>query len=148
MITRCPGISTGLGYIVGGGYKGITKELDDAVHLAAETLKQAFGCNIVVRFNSDRNSGGAFIKDDESDAKIGLCVRLSCGTPKRMEDVPPYYYTVLDKSLMADPCKNYLYPSFDSLKGALTCLRENASAVAVEEYLRTLQSIKPDMENL
>ena len=31
MIERCAGISTGTGYLVGGGYYGKTNELDDIV---------------------------------------------------------------------------------------------------------------------
>lgn len=80
-IYRCPGIITGLGYVVGGGYSGITKDLDEAVKTAAELLRDHFDCEVVIRFNSDRRSGGAWVRESEKDTlgtndSIGLGAHL------------------------------------------------------------------------
>lgn len=77
MITRCSGINTGLGHLVGCGYSGITKDLDDIVLKAAELLKEKFNKDIEIRFNSDRYSGGAWVKDDKQNCSVGLGARLS-----------------------------------------------------------------------
>jgi len=54
-ITRSLGVPAGYGsYIVGGGYRGATKELDDRVQDAATALARRFGSDVEVRFNSDR----------------------------------------------------------------------------------------------
>lgn len=75
-IERCYGISTGLGYLVGAGGSGKTKELDDLVQEAAVLLKEKLGVNITIRFNTDRRSGGAFVQDDEMSSKIGITAGL------------------------------------------------------------------------
>jgi len=63
-ITRSTGISPGVpwaGPLPGGGYNGKTKRLDRAVARSAEWLGRHFACDVQVRFNSHRLSGGAFI---------------------------------------------------------------------------------------
>lgn len=75
-IERCYGISTGLGYLVGAGGNGKTKELDDLVQKAAVLLKEKLGVNITIRFNTDRRSGGAFVQDGEMSSKIGITAGL------------------------------------------------------------------------
>ena len=66
-IERYAGTNTGLGYVVGGGYSGKTDELDAAVQKEAEILQELYGRDVVVRFNSNRESGGAFVKDGAED---------------------------------------------------------------------------------
>lgn len=77
-ITRSPGIHIGHGYIAGGGYTGVTDELDATVQRAAEALAAAYpDYDVTVRFNSDRKSGGAWLVTDPSEgigsnADIGI----------------------------------------------------------------------------
>lgn len=77
-ITRSPGYATGHGFIAGGGQSGVTAELDSVVAEAAETLAAAYGMPVTIRFNSDRRSGGAWLRTDEPDsiganAEVGIC---------------------------------------------------------------------------
>ena len=76
-ITRSPGVLTGYGYIVGGGMEGCTKALDDCVKQAAELLREHYGLDVTIRFNSNRMSGGAWVVDSKvdsigSNSSIGL----------------------------------------------------------------------------
>lgn len=76
MIERCAGIPTGLGFLVGGGYYGKTKELDDVVQREAEILQELYGMDIQIRFNSNRESGGAWVIDGRENSSIGLSASL------------------------------------------------------------------------
>jgi hypothetical protein len=82
-VTRSAGLPTGIGgYLCGSGYKGITDELDATVAQAADVLANAYGIDVVIRFNSDRRSGGAWLKTDEPDgvwlnAEVGICASLT-----------------------------------------------------------------------
>ncbi|MEI7837854.1 MAG: hypothetical protein WCK05_15745 [Planctomycetota bacterium] len=51
----------------GGGYEGITRKLDRAVLRAAGWLGRRFNRPVLLRFNSDRRSGGAWFKDSHRD---------------------------------------------------------------------------------
>jgi hypothetical protein len=51
----------------GGGYQGLTPELDTTVAEAAEALAKAYDMDVTIRFNSDRASGGAFLRTHEQD---------------------------------------------------------------------------------
>ncbi len=51
----------GSAFVVGGGYSGLTDELDATVARAAELLRDAFEWDVEIRFNSDRESGGAWL---------------------------------------------------------------------------------------
>jgi hypothetical protein len=59
-ITRSVGNVVG-GFVVGGGHSGATAELDTAVDNAAKALRDSFGRDVEIRFNSDRKSGGAWL---------------------------------------------------------------------------------------
>jgi hypothetical protein len=80
-IERSAGLVVSIGTlpaIVGGGYSGRSDELDATVQRAAEMLRDAYGLPVVIRFNSDRLSGGAWLKTHEVDgigrnSEIGLC---------------------------------------------------------------------------
>lgn len=57
----------------GGGYRGITAELDALVAEAAVRLAAEYGRDVVIRFNADRRSGKAFLRDEATrDSLIGL----------------------------------------------------------------------------
>lgn len=70
-IHRSTGIPAGFGYVVGGGYSGLTKELDDIVAKEAELLRDHFNADVTIRFNSDRLSGGAWLVDSDGDSLFG-----------------------------------------------------------------------------
>jgi hypothetical protein len=80
-IERSPGIPAAAGGVcyglAGGGYQGLTAELDAVVQEAAERLQDAYGMDVVIRFNSNRASGGAWLRTHEHDgisanAEIGI----------------------------------------------------------------------------
>jgi len=81
-IERSRGLPTGhLGLMAGGGYSGATEKLDAMVMQAAEMLRQKYRRNVDIRFNSDRKSGGAWLRTHAKDilfgnAEIGICVTL------------------------------------------------------------------------
>lgn len=78
-ITRSTGIPLGKPAIAvaGGGYQGITRELDETVARAAALLEQAYGRNVEIRFNSGRESGGAWlVTPDGGSADIGIGASL------------------------------------------------------------------------
>jgi len=86
-ITRSSGLPTGYpGFIAGGGYSGSTKELDDTVQKAAHLLTEEFGRDVEIRFNSHRESGGAWLKDDllgfRGNCQVGLGAALRAKSPK------------------------------------------------------------------
>ena len=56
-----PRLHRSAGAIVGGGYRGLTPELDSAVDEAASSMAERFGSAIEIRFNSDRRRGGAWL---------------------------------------------------------------------------------------
>lgn len=80
-ISRSHGILIpGTGFVAGGGFSGITRDLDELVNEAAKLLQDAFG-DVTIRFNSDRRSGGAWLVTSTgggigSDAEIGICASL------------------------------------------------------------------------
>lgn len=62
----------------GGGYEGATSTLDSTVMHAADLLRVAFDMDVTVRFNSDRESGGAWLHTHAVDG-IGANSELSIG---------------------------------------------------------------------
>lgn len=97
MIERSAGLPTGTGWIVGGGHTGATYDLDATVREAARTLETAYGRDVVIRFNTDRRSGGAWVKTDDPDgiwlnAEIGICADLvTAERNRRMTERYPDY---------------------------------------------------------
>lgn len=78
-IERSPGLPIGVqGLTAGGGGTGFTPELDNLVQQAAEALTGLYGgAPVAIRFNSDRLSGGAWLKTVEKDyiggnAEVGI----------------------------------------------------------------------------
>ena len=73
-ISRSPGIAVH-NYIVGGGWRGCSNELDTVVMQEAEFLRDHYHINVTIRFNSNRLSGGAWLIDSKKDG-IGSNSRL------------------------------------------------------------------------
>ncbi|MEM3859946.1 MAG: hypothetical protein QW478_11195, partial [Candidatus Micrarchaeaceae archaeon] len=81
-ITRSKGYDTGyFGIRAGAGYEGKTKELDDAVMKEAKFLQKQFNKDIEIRFNTDQESGGAFLKDGKGNESLGLGAKLEYRFP-------------------------------------------------------------------
>lgn len=80
-ITRSEGTPVGVGGVIygmaGGGYRGYTEALDAVVREAAAALASAYAADVEIRFNSDRESGGAWLKTpDGYSAHVGICASL------------------------------------------------------------------------
>src|SRR5438034_6143310 len=77
-ITRSTGTPIGTsGLVAGGGYSGTMAELDEVVSQAAGQLAQAYGMDIEIRYNSDRESGGAWLKDAAGrHSWVGICAQV------------------------------------------------------------------------
>lgn len=83
-ISRSPGIAVH-NYIVGGGWRGCSNELDTVVMREAEFLRDHYHINVTIRFNSNRLSGGAWLIDSKKDgigsnSSIGLGASLVTAT--------------------------------------------------------------------
>lgn len=79
-ISRSSGIIV-QGFIVGGGQRGLSEELDRIVMQEAKFLREHFHSDVTIRYNSDRLSGGAWLVDAPVDtlvtnSSIGLGVSL------------------------------------------------------------------------
>jgi len=149
-ITRSAGISTGYCYLVGNGYEGATKELDDKVMEIAIQLKDLFDKNIEIRFNSDRESGGGFVKDNNGDCTIGIGASLMSSKFQAMSlreqidlsaedfnNLPKdiiLYHVVLDESIAKT--KIDIYEFFNTLPEALKFLNDKIDPIKLQEYLR------------
>lgn len=158
-IERCAGINTGLGYVVGGGYSGKTDELDAVVQKEAEILQELYGRDVVIRFNSDRKSGGAFIKDGAEDSSIGLCVCIFNAKMRKMlrenaldffnlpwkervqleENPDTIEYSVnVDLTMTNNTCStgkfvgNYCYNDFTTLDEAVEYLKRNVKGLKLD----------------
>lgn len=93
MINRSAGTIVTVGsipYIVGGGYQGNTNELDKTVMEMAEILHELYGKDVEIRFNSDGNSGGAWLKNSlkgfDGNCQVGMCADLQAIQPEGMSD--------------------------------------------------------------
>lgn len=91
-IERSPGLPiSASGLRAGGGEHGATETLDSLVQEAAEALSDLYGhAPVTIRFNSDRRSGGAWLKTAEPDyiggnAEVGITAFIS---PDDSEAVP------------------------------------------------------------
>lgn len=158
-IERCAGINTGLGYVVGGGYSGKTDELDAVVQKEAEILQELYGRDVVVRFNSNRESGGAFIKDGAEDSSIGLTACIFNAKMRKMmrenaldffnlpwkervqlEDNPDSmeYSVNVDLTMTDNTCStgkfvgNFCYNDFPTLDEAVEFLKQNVKGLKTD----------------
>ncbi len=89
--TRSTGLYTGyMDCYCGNGYKGLTKELDDTVKREAELLAKTFNRDVEIRFNSDRESGGAWLRNSlkgfNGNCQVGLNAGLRAIRPEGMSD--------------------------------------------------------------
>jgi hypothetical protein len=148
-ITRSAGITTGYGYLVGNGYEGKTKELDDKVIEIATQLKDLFGKNIEIRFNSNRESGGGFVKDNNGDCTIGIGASLMSSkfqamslreqidlSAEEFNNLPNdiiLYHVVLDESIAKT--KIDVYDFFNTIQEAFQFLNYNIEPMKLKEYL-------------
>ena len=162
MITRSCGIYV-QGYRPGGGYEGKTKELDAIVSQAAGIMEKTFGCEITIRFNSDRESGGAFIKDKNWSASVGICARLSNSVFEKMDssekvsallnlsslDFDKMFpsdsiviNTLIDKSLLNEVCSGVQRESescvHETLQDAINYIIENVNKKAFDEFMKDI----------
>lgn len=77
LVTRSPGVNVGYLITVGNGQRGLTDSLDSAVQEAAEALAEQWSHEVTIRFNSDRLSGGVWVKTSAEDrlwanAEVGI----------------------------------------------------------------------------
>lgn len=134
-IERSTGISVPgwAGPLPGGGYFGDTQELDDAVRACAELLQGALGKDVVIRFNSHRESGGAWIKDDEHrNAGIGLgaSYRYDGEYPNKHKTDIIVFDVYMDEDFATSTNRDttehsYYSESFDVIEKALEALLKN-----------------------
>lgn len=84
-VTRSPGIPIMVGGVcygfAGSGYSGATAALDALVEHAASALVDAYKRHVTIRFNSDRESGGAFLVTHATDSvgansEVGICASV------------------------------------------------------------------------
>ena len=134
-IERSTGISVPgwAGPLPGGGYSGDTQELDDAVKACAELLQNTLGKDVVIRFNSHRESGGAWIKDEElRNAGIGLgaSYRYDGEYPDIHKTDIVIFDVYVDGDLAVSTNKSttehsYYSEGFPTIDEALKCLLKN-----------------------
>lgn len=76
--TGTPVTAGGVTYgMAGGGYRGLTRDLDLVVQFAAAALAEEYGQDVSIRFNSDRASGGAWlVTPDGWNAHVGICASV------------------------------------------------------------------------
>ena len=90
-ITRSTGLYTGIGaYFCGNGYEGLTKELDATVQKEANLLVKTFNHAVEIRFNSDRESGGVWLKNSlkgfDGNCQVGFTAGLRVIRPQGMSN--------------------------------------------------------------
>lgn len=73
----------------GGGYRGLTDELDAIVMTAAERLTATYKRDIQVRYNSDRLSGGAYLMPEAEVGVIGVGAGIHKIRPAGFETLTP-----------------------------------------------------------
>ena len=112
-ISRSIGLHTGyMGVMCGNGYEGLTDELDNTVKQEAELLGQAFNRDVEIRFNSDRESGGAWLvnslKGFGSNCQVGLNAGIAleghyCHKKLDLAIDSVYIETYISASCLKDP---------------------------------------------
>jgi hypothetical protein len=119
-ITRSPGIPITVGIVTygfaGAGYSGATAALDDCVQYAAALLGRAYDRDVTIRFNSDRESGGAWLVTHAVDgvgtnSEVGICASVVTSrtrerwlrTAARWETDDPEWATDMRERLATEP---------------------------------------------
>ena len=115
----------GVHYLVGNGGHGKTEELDKLVEQAAAWLANEFGRDIEIRFNSNRESGGAWLENSlegfAGNCQVGLGAGLwSNGVEGLFVTIKLDDSVLLDKAMAnAGPKDSYYYSqSFESFEEA------------------------------
>ncbi len=147
-VTRCAGLPVqvaGLHFMVGCGYEGTTKELDNTVTEAARLLSESFNRDVVIRFNSNRQSGRAWLKNSvlgfDGNCQIGLgagiaCAGHTCGLPENAIyiDTMTYASALKDKSLATEGCRYsepYHWQYHSTLQEAIAWLKKHVDRNAI-----------------
>lgn len=143
-ITRHAGTAV-YGYIVGGGYEGCSKELDATVQHEAESLKALYSRDVVIRFNTDRLSGGAWLVNSvtgfNGNCQVGICAGLQSprgSDIRRLARTEIYIATnvkasaLFDKSL-ADQGVNerYCWKLHNTVDDAIAWLKANVDTASI-----------------
>ena len=128
----------GIPYLVGNGGHGKTEELDKLVEQAAKWLTNEFGRDIEIRFNSHRESGGAWLKNSLEGFAGNCQVGLGGGLWNHGEEglfVNVYLddSVLLDKAMTnAGPKDDYYYSqSFESFEDATADLLAKIDRVKI-----------------
>jgi hypothetical protein len=158
-IERSAGLWTGHGaYFCGDGGRGATDELDALVARGAEMLGALFGRDVEIRFNSDRRSGGGWLKNSlkgfAGSCQVGLNGALvKTGWPELIESIgydaacrrydglpdELHIRTYVKASALRDPTladsdgmgERYSSVAHDSLDAAVEWLRANIDPVKI-----------------
>lgn len=126
--------STGIPIVIGGvfygscgnGYEGKTKELDNVVMKEAMILADLFGKDIEIRFNSDRESGGAWIKNNDGSSQVGLSAGLRTVFPNNMG-----YF----EFLKANGIDDFLPQDWETRKKKEELLEKLPKRIGIETYI-------------
>lgn len=86
----------------GGGYEGITRKLDRAVLRAAGWLGRRFNRPVLLRFNSDRRSGGAWFKDSCRD-HAGVSIQAALRAPRPTEASAVHWRVFIHRDFLLEP---------------------------------------------
>ena len=137
----------------GGGYSGANEELDALVVRASEAVAELTGRDVEIRFNSDRQSGGAFVRGEEGPRIFGIGARYGpLKLPDDFWDLPSrkerdavweaapkgiWLDVLAGRDLLRDPAESYdrreperklddrAYVEFDDLEAAVAWVREH-----------------------
>jgi len=119
----------GIPYLVGNGGQGKTEELDKLVQKAANWLANEFERDIEIRFNSDRESGGAWLKNSLKGFAGNCQVGLS-GSLRSNGNEGLYASIYLDETVLKDKAiansgpedSRYYCQRFEAFEDAITDL--------------------------
>ena len=134
-ITRSPGIPTGyMGLVAGGGMTGATEELDAAVQAAAEALAAHYGRDVMIRFNSDRKSGGAWIITHPIDDFMGNAeIGIRAGFYPDSAAIETLYAADLDRRI-ADVARDDPGPRYLTIKTYISARSRTYPSTMKDEY--------------
>lgn len=142
-IERSAGIPiAGTHYIAGGGYRGLTDELDTIVAEAAVRLEAWSGMDVTIRFNSDRKSGSAWLLTDPVDG-VWKNAELGVGGGVGLEPSERLYISVtVDPVCLRNPDAHDLQGwskltrLFDTLDDAFAFVAEHATTERLHVHSR------------
>lgn len=152
-ITRSPGVVVHPGYVVGGGLRGFTKELDEAVEKAAEALRDHFGMDVTIRFNSNRMSGGAWLVDSDrntisSNSSIGLSAALVNSKLRAMSCTEAFNLPKEDYDRMAHEPDTVVYTTAIDLTKTVHSVSPDSKHILINTEYRDFNSLTEASEYL